>query len=161
MDQLTFAIQMEYDGRDYYLNQAKICKDTGLKAVFELLAEEEAHHAWVLENKRKGLPYELKNSKAFSGAEGIFKGEGKFKVETKDIPDQLDAYRKALDMEQKSIDLYTEKLAGSADPSEKSMYAFLIKQEQEHYDIFDGLILLLNRANEWVEDAEFGNREDY
>ena len=36
-----------------------------------------------------------------------------------------------------------------------------MKQEKAHYKIFDEIIQHLLRAEEWVEDAEFGVRETY
>lgn len=161
MNGLQFAIQLEYEGKDYYLIQADLSKDEGLKVVFQDLAAEEDNHAKILENKLKGLPYELKDSTALTGAKKIFKKKKVFKVETTDVPTQIDAYREALHNEQKSIDLYTEKYDKATDPEEKKVFEYLIKQEKEHYELFEGLIELVNRPNEWVEDAEFGNREDY
>ena len=161
MNGLQFAILLEYEGRDYYLKQAELSKDEGLKVVFRALADEEVNHAKILESKLKGLPYELKDSTALTGAQKIFKLGKAFKVETTDVPAQLDAYREALKNEQKSIDLYTKKYNKATDSEEKKVFDYLIKQEKEHYDLFDGLIELVNRANEWVEDAEFGKREEY
>ncbi|MGI6561145.1 MAG: ferritin family protein [Clostridia bacterium] len=161
MNTLEFAIRIEYEGRDFYLKQAELSEDEGLKAVFLSLANEEEHHAKILESKLNGLPYEIKVSTALTKAEKIF-NDGEFiKSETFDIPRQRDVYESALRKEQESIDLYKEMKNEAKDPKEKEIFELLIKQETEHYNVFEGLIELLTKAEDWVESAEFGNREDY
>jgi len=65
----------------------------------------------------------------------------------------------ALEMEKKSIELYTKLLSEAAD--DRELFAYLIKQEQGHLAIVEEIIKLVNRPNEWVEAAEFGEREEY
>jgi hypothetical protein len=107
------------------------------------------------------LPDALFVSTALTKAEKIF-NDGEFiKSETFDIPRQRDVYESALRKEQESIDLYKEMKNEAKDPKEKEIFELLIKQETEHYNVFEGLIELLTKAEDWVESAEFGNREDY
>ena len=49
------------------------------------------------------------------------------------------------------------------DQSEKDvlLYMFLIGQEEEHLRVLEELVKLLGHAEDWVESAEFGNREIY
>jgi hypothetical protein len=49
----------------------------------------------------------------------------------------------------------------ASEEEEKILLDFLIKQEQNHYRIFNNIIELLRKAEEWVESAEFGKRETY
>jgi len=74
---------------------------------------------------------------------------------------QLDVYRLASSQEEKSIDLYNDMLSKSLDIKDKELFTFLISQEKEHLSLFEELVAMLMRPEEWVENAEFGEREEY
>ncbi len=161
MNILAVAIAMEVDLEQYYLKQAEINKDNSLNEIFVMLAKDEKEHANILRSKSDQLTYELKASKALAESKKIFKGMENFKLETKDLPTQLDAFRLALEMEKKSIIAYEKILLETRDEKAGELFEFLIKQEKEHYKIIEQLVIHLTRPEEWVEDAEFGIREDY
>jgi len=157
MNNLEFAINMEHDGEKFYKRQAEKNKDNSLNTVFLLLEKDEAHHAQILQNKFN----ELTDNNTLSQVNNVFKESKGFISEFEKIPNQLDAYKFALEIERKSIDLYTSFLSESTDDQSKELFEFLIKQEKDHYTIFEELILLIERPEEWVENAEFGIREEY
>jgi rubrerythrin len=158
MDILKFAIEMEKEGEQYYKEQAQNNRNNGLYTVFMNLAKDEYHHAQIIENKVKGIAYQPEDAVS-SWTKNVFEGLDDFNIETKEIPQQLDAYRMALQKEQESIDLYKKLLAKAKE--DEALFEFLIAQEEEHYRILDEIVKLVNRPNEWVEDAEFGKREEY
>lgn len=161
MDQLRFAINMELDGEKYYLEQAEINKDNSLSTIFKFLAKDERKHAAILENKLNNLPYELEEDEALAAFENVFEGKPEFKLETKTHPKQIDVYRLALKKEKESIDLY-QKLQEEADDKEgKELFEYLVEMEKQHYRILDEIVQHLLKAEQWVEDAEFGLREIY
>jgi hypothetical protein len=47
------------------------------------------------------------------------------------------------------------------DEKDKVLYEFLVLQETKHHLLFDELVKIVSRPEEWVEDAEFGVREEY
>lgn len=162
MDTLKFAIKMENDGEKYYLEQAKLHAGKSLSVVFENLAKDERNHAEILEKKLGNKSFSLVDNHTLEGAQNIFKDLKDVRSEIKDIPSQLDVYRIALKIEQDSIDMYKSFLQKTSDDLEKELYSFLVKQEEEHYNVLDELIKLVNRPNDWVESAEFGvQKEEY
>lgn len=161
MNILEFAINMELEGQKYYLNQAELNQDNALSVIFRKLAEDEHRHAEILRNKVNNLEYRLDQDETLSEIDHIFKDIGDFKVETKEIPNQIDAYREALKAEKESIDLYSKCLSEATDENSKELFKYLVKQEQYHYKTIEELISLLSKADEWVENAEFGLRSDY
>ncbi len=161
MNSLEFAIAMELDGVRYYTEQAEKNSGNKLNAIFLLLARDEKEHARILEKKRDGLEYVLEDNYTLKNATGIFEGESDFISETKQVPDELDLYVEALDKEKQSIELYEKFLAEAANEHEAELFKFLIGQEREHHSILESVVELINRPNDWVEDAEFGVREDY
>ena len=155
MEGLEFAINMELQGERYYRKQTSLNKDNVLGTVFSGLADDEHAHAGYLSKEAKGLPFEASEA----GARSVFDSLADFKEDKNRGPEQLDAYREALDMEKQSIELY-QGLLGKADVK-SALFEFLIGQEKEHYRIIEEIIRLVNRPNEWVESAEFGRREEY
>ena len=97
MEGLRFAINMEVEGEGYYREQAQKNRGNQLEPVFSALAEEESRHAALLRGCEKGEP--------FTGGEhftkNVFDGLKDFSVDVKRAPEQIDAYRLALDMEEK------------------------------------------------------------
>ncbi|PKM49365.1 MAG: rubrerythrin [Firmicutes bacterium HGW-Firmicutes-7] len=161
MNIFEFAIRMELDGEKYYSDQAKINKGNSLSTVLLMLAKDEKNHADILQKKYNEASYEVIDQDLILEAKNVFKGAENFNTEVKTIPDQLDFYRMALDKEQESIQLYEKYYLEATDKETKDLFEYLVKQEKEHYEILDEIILLINKANEWVESAEFGVREEY
>jgi rubrerythrin len=161
MNILEYAICMELDGEKYYREQSEINKNNSLNVVCTMLADEEKSHAQILENMRNKLTYELKDSDILMKAKNIFNDTANIKVAGKENPSQLDFYRIASDMEKQSVDLYKQFLSKATEANEKELFEYLIKQENQHYEILEELSLLLNRPEGWIESAEFGLREDY
>ncbi|MBC3795762.1 ferritin-like domain-containing protein [Acetobacterium tundrae] len=161
MNSLEFAIKMEHDGEEYYKKQAEINKNNRLNTVFLLLAKDEGRHAQILENEFKELEYSLIDNDTLLETNNVFKGSKNFQNDFKDIPNQVEVYRLALEKERQSIELYEKFLSEASDDKLKELFGYLVKQEKNHYKIFEGLILLVERPEEWVESAEFGTREEY
>lgn len=161
MNSIEFAINMELDGQKYYTVQAEKNKDNPLENVFLLLAKDEGSHADLLKKELAEAAYELVDNKILAETNNVFRGAGDFKNEFEKIPNQVEVYRMALEMEKQSIDLYQKFLNEATDERSKKLFGYLVKQEKNHYAIFDDLITLVERPDEWVEDAEFGTREEY
>lgn len=161
MNNLEFAITMEKDGEKYYIEQAAKNKGNSLNSLFLNLAKDERSHAKILSDKFADLPYELTESNLLSDSENVFKGVGDFKSEIRKIPNQVELYRDVLDREAKSVELYKQMLAVAIDEKDKDLFEFLVLQETKHFNIFDEMVSLVERPEEWVEDAEFGIRKEY
>ena len=161
MNKLNFALQMEIDGEQYYLKQAELNKNNAMAQVFQILAKAESTHAELIRRLSGDFAYGFKDDLLPAEPENLFSGLGDFKRDAAYLPGQLEVYRLALDMEQKSIDLYQGMLAETTEESPKKLLAFLIKQEQDHFALFDELVTLLSRPKDWVEAAEFGPRDNY
>ena len=161
MDVLQFAIDMELDGERYYRQQAGMHAHSALKVVFDMLAEDEAKHADILQSKAAGRAYALKPHEKLDSQMSVFSGEGEGKAQAVSLPDQPELYKTAMQKEQQSIDLYEELRGKAADAATEALFDFLIQEENKHFALLDAMFTLVNRPKEWVEAAEFGVREDY
>ena len=158
MDILKFAIEMELDGEKYYREQVAKNNETGLNAVFNILANDESNHARILKDKLNGLHYHA-DTTVKPSVRNVFDGLGDFKMALKSNPEQVDVYRMAAEKERQSIALYKKLLSETKE--DKDLYEFLISQEEEHCDIMEEIVIMVNRPDDWAESAEFGNREEY
>lgn len=159
MNSIELAINLEMDGKRFYLEQAENTNDRGLKSIFHTLAEEESIHARILKNKAETLPYELVDT--YAEIKNLFMEIGAYKDLIKVTPDAMDAYTAALENERKSIALYTEMLQETSNEKDREIIEFIIEQEKDHYKVMEQLVELVTRPKEWVESAEFGIRKEY
>jgi rubrerythrin len=157
MNGLEYAVQMELDGEMFYREQALKNKDNKLNPVFISLAEDEKKHAKIIKEKQVGIDSLIDEEDVESVKNVFIDATG---LDSKgSATEQIDAYRKALEMEKKSIDLYKKLLSESKD--DKDIFEFLIKEEEAHYKLIEEIIEMVRHPNEWVESAEFGLRKKY
>ncbi|HAM62518.1 MAG TPA: rubrerythrin [Erysipelotrichaceae bacterium] len=161
MNRLEFAIQMENDGQKFYSELAEANKDNRLSTLFRKLANDEKIHAEILSKRLKDLPYELSDNEELLKYENAFASNREMKNDIRSTLTQLDVYQAVLDRELKSIELYQDMRQNANQGKDKILLDFLVFQETAHAKIFQGLVELLERPEEWVEDAEFGIRDEY
>lgn len=159
MNTIDFAIRMEREGQKYYLEQAELNKDNELHKVFMMLAEEEKQHIQLLKKRKELEPNILQDKFISPDIKKAFKEIKNFRRNHKEK--QLDIYRLAYTQEEKSIYLYFDLLTKTTNHENVELYTYLIHQEQEHMKLFEDLVNMLTRPEEWVESAEFGEREEY
>ena len=160
MSTLQLAVQMELDGEQYYLQQAEAFSGLPVSKVFKFLAKAEQKHAALIKNFAEGQELNLADDDLKS-VKHVFSNLAPYQTKAESMPRQLDIYRFAMDLEQKSITLYKKLKDETEQANEKKLLDFLIEQEEEHYALFETLTEMVQRPVDWVEDAEFGNREDY
>ena len=151
MDILDFAINMEIEGNKYYASQAEANKDNGLAVVFNILAEDELKHAELIKEKKAGGAFSSKKVKK-SEAESLFADKDQKISDITPTPEQLEAYRFALDKEEESIDLYTE--LSEKSEGGKELFDFLIGEEEKHFQIISNMVEMLSRPKEWVSSRQ-------
>ncbi|TAH62816.1 MAG: rubrerythrin [Anaerolineaceae bacterium] len=161
MNTLEFAIQMEKEGRQYYLEQAEKNQDNALNKVFNILADSEKEHEELLLKRLNKEEYTLKEDDSLNDIKSVFHGLKDYEASAIRNTTQLDVYRLAVEIEEKSIDLYKDMLKDADNDNDKKLFEFLLKEENQHLILFDELVKMLTRPEEWVESAEFGLREDY
>ena len=152
---------MENDLERFYREQAEKNKDNELHTVFTLLADEEEKHAEILKKNIEKVVLDLEDSNITSEVKPIFKNIADLSSDIKDLPSQLDAYYLALEKEEESIDYYGKLYNEAKSDHSKTVIKFLLEQEKKHRNLLEDLITLVKRPEEWVEDAEFGLREEY
>jgi rubrerythrin len=152
---LQDAIQMEVEGRQFYLEAAKKVQNEGVRRILEYLAESEVYHIEKSQEIYQNLQKENRwteelaefkppKSEPYACVMALTKaGEG---VGGKD---DLEALRTGIKMEECSIDYYT-KLAKETDiPLARRFFMSLAHEERGHY------MMLLDMHNYLSDPADW------
>jgi rubrerythrin len=157
LDILKQAILLEKRGNAFYATIAAQAKDPGVKEFFAIMADEEAIHAKFLGDQFA----EVSKGRHFQKTAMPSAASGKFtdKVLSEEMSKKISAagaeaaaISAAIEMEKRSIELYSSQSVSSADPAEKELYLWLAEWEKTH------LKLLSDLDNELKEKIWFDNQ---
>ena len=140
LDALRIAIQMEIDGKEYYLKASQeSSNELGKKLLQSLAAEENIHR-----QKFEEIYDAIRNKKAWPATD--FQPDGGKRLRTifvrateemgsdiKALATELEAVQTAMDMENKSYDLYKDRSQTATYDTERDFYQTLAAEEREHH----------------------------
>lgn len=161
MDIFEFAMKKEKISENLYRQFSAEANNKGLKSIFDMLADEEAHHYAVIEQMKSKIPEKVSNTDVILDAKDVFK---KMK-ESEDIFDfdesQAHVYEKARESEKASREYYLQKADEVEDHCQKGIFKKLANEEQKHYVLLDNIVEFVSRPEHWLENAEFCHLEEY
>ena len=160
MDIFEFAIQMERDGRQFYLDLAKHASSDSVRNILTMLAEDEAKHQQVIEQMRDGLAT-MADSQIMENAKNIFQRMKEFGDDFQVNRDSESLYRQAMEAERKSCDFYLDRADQEADATHREIFKAMAEEEKKHYRLLSLMVDFLQRPKTWLADAEFSNLEEY
>jgi rubrerythrin len=164
MNVFEYAMKMETDGRNFYLEHAEKVNIPQLKKVLLQLADDELKHFNIFKAMAEGHNASYKEGEKttiLATVKNVFeemKQEGKefdFAEEAKQI------WQEAFDVEKKAEAFYREKANELEDEGQKLILNRIADEEHRHWITMQNVIQFLDRPNHWLEDAEWGNLEDY
>ncbi len=140
LEALQIAIQMEIDGKEYYLKTSQnSSNEMGEKLLQSLAEAEDIHRQKFIE-----IYDAIRSKKAWPKVE--FEPDGGKSLRTifamateemaatiKPLPDELDAVQTAMSMENKSLDFYKNQETKATDDTEKGFYESLAAEERQHH----------------------------
>ena len=152
LEGLQMATQMEIDGKEYYLKVSRSSDNQLGRELFQSLAAEEDVHRQKFEE----IYDAIRNKKAWpktdfqpdqgEGLKTIFaKAIEEMGLDVKAPPTELDAVQTAMDMENKTYDLYKSRRQTADYDAEREFYEALTAQERGHY-------LILRDYHEYLID---------
>jgi rubrerythrin len=160
MDIFEFAINMERDGRDYYLDLAAKTSHTGLQNILTTLADDERKHEQIIDQSRKGN-CGMAETGVLETAKNVFQQMRQF-GETVDLSgDEAALYEHAMELEQKSISFYLDRADEESLPQQQQLFKLLAEEEQKHYRLLENLVEFVNQPKVWLENAEFTHLTEY
>jgi rubrerythrin len=164
MNIFEYAMKMEQDGRQYYLDMAEQTDSAQLKGILQQLADDELKHYNIFKAMKEGRTTEYKDTEKttiLSSVKNVFerlKSEGDgFSFS----PDTRGVWEKAQQVEKDSEDFYREKAEEVGDDSQKHILNRIADEEHKHWVTIENVIRFLDRPQQWLEDAEWNHLEDY
>ena len=155
MNVFEYAKKVELDGIYFYQEQAERTTQPGFKRILQLLIDEEQKHYNFFDRLLQNLePVELP---AFpvNEAENIFRQLWKNEEGFDFSAEQVEVYKKALEIEKQSEKFYRNEAEKTESEELKKQLLVVAEEERKHVLLVDGLVEYLNRPKEWVEHAMF------
>jgi len=155
VDIYKFAMQMELDGRHFYLDLAKKTKNAGIKSVLTMMAESEAKHYNVILDMQKNDKTEYsKDVEVLTKIKNIFAKMKEEKEIDVDVS-QVEFYKKASEIEADSEKFYLERADEEKDPHRKEIFLTLANEEKGHCILLENLVNLVSQPDSWIENSEW------
>lgn len=150
MNAVEIAMRMETDAIKFYKEASEKTSHHVGKKMFLTIAEDEKRHLDMLSQIIRGLDIKLKDVSPMKNIKTIFetmKDEMMQRVEA--TKNELEAFKIAMQMEKKGVEFYKKAVSGAKTEKEKTLFEKLIKEEQQHYDIFANTCFFLSDTGNW------------
>ena len=158
---LQVAIQMEIDGKEFYLKASRESANELGKKLLEKLASEEDNHRQRFEQiynsikERRGWPTTDFEPDGGRTLRTIFaRATEAMSAGTKGGATELVAIETAMGMENKSFDYYTKQGAAATEDTEHEFYYAVASEEKEHYLILLDYYEYLKDPAAWFVQKE-------
>ncbi len=160
---LKDALQMEVEGREFYLQAAKKVKSEGVREILEYLAESEKYHMEKFNEIYQSLqkdPQWTESMAAFNPPRHepyvCVLAMTKDRQETGG-KDDLEALRTALKMEECGIDYYTKLARETNIPLARRFFMSVAHEERGHYLTLMDMHNYLTLPEDWFYVTEKGH----
>ncbi len=147
---IELAKKMETDAIKFYTEAAKKTKYPAGKRMFETITVDEKRHLELVKQLLKGMDIHREEVHPMENIRTVFesmKDEMMERVEA--TADELEAFKIAMQMEKEGLEFYKKLLSETTTGKEKILFKKLIKEEQQHYDIFSNTYNFLNDTGNW------------
>lgn len=168
---LRRGMSLERDGYRFYMRAAERASDERGARVFLDLAEQEVDHLRLLlaeyralDEGRGWIPYQEAMAQEFDldPADPDLPGEeppASLPVFTPErepsLQGDIAALHFGLETERITRQVYNQGLESTDDPDAEAAYAFLVDQEEQHYELLDNTISYLTENETWWDGDEY------
>jgi rubrerythrin len=150
MNAIEIAIKMETDSINFYKEAAEKTKNPVAKKMFLTITEDEKRHLEMLSNIFKEINITIKEVSPLENIQTVFESmKDAMMKRVEATTDELDAFKIAMRMEKEGVEFYKKAGAGAQTEKEKSLFERLVKEEQQHYDIFANTYFFLSDTGSW------------
>ncbi len=160
-DVASAAVQLERDGRRFYLDAAGRTRDELTRKMFKSLADDELDHIEWIRNMVPGVQSAgAANRQLYDRLRHIFADVPEAGVrKAAHFQDDVKAIHLAIDMENKSIDAY-QTWAGDAEEKDvKSTCQMLVEIEEFHRLVLTNTLEYFEHTPDWFMQEEHWNFE--
>ena len=161
LEALKTAIQMEIDGKEFYLKASSESKNEMGRKLLETLAKEEDYHRRKFEEiyavieKKMGWPkIEFETSEGKQLRTIFSEMMPRISTEKETLQSEIDTVQKAMDMESESRDFYNRQRENSVHIAEKQFYEKIADEERHHFLVLLDYFEYLKDPAAWFVDKE-------
>jgi rubrerythrin len=150
MNAIELAIRMETDAINFYREASERTKHPVGKKMFLSVTEDEKRHLEMLSQIFKDINIQVEELNPMKNIKTIFesmKDDMMKRVEA--TKDELDAFKIAMQMEKEGVEFYKKAESEAQTEKERSLFKRLVKEEQQHYDIFANTYFFLSDTGSW------------
>jgi len=161
LEALQTAVQMEIDGKEYYLKASRQSgNDLGRKLLEQLSSEEDLHR-----QRFEEIYGRIRDEKAWPDVQlvpgrtevlkTLFKTESeKVGADISALQTELDAVRTAMDMENKTYDFYKAQSAMATYDAQKRFFEAIAGEERVHHALLLDYFEFLKNPQQWFTMKE-------
>ncbi|HCC68472.1 MAG TPA: rubrerythrin [Nitrospiraceae bacterium] len=118
--------------------------------MFQVITEDEKRHLEMLSQIFKGLNITITDVSPMKNIKTIFEAmRDKMMERVEATSDELEAFKIAMQMEKEGVEFYKKISSELQTDKEKALFERLIKEEQQHYDIFANTYFFLSNTGNW------------
>jgi rubrerythrin len=150
MNAIEVAIKMEKDAIDFYTEAAGKTKHPVGKKMFLSITEDEKRHLKMLSAIFKDIGITPENVSPMGNIQTIFKTmKDAMMQQVAATKDEIDAFRIAMQMEKEGVEFYKKAEAEAPTEIERALFMRLVKEEQQHYDVFANTYSFMSDTGNW------------
>jgi rubrerythrin len=163
IEALNRSIEMEEEGRRFYIDASKKTKNEIGKRVFEALADDETRHIAAIrlycdtiakKDKSPQLCAAMPRHKDIKERLLFGRKEEELLKSVPEGSDALKAYEVAMQMENEGYAFYKKMFEGSQDRDLKDLYKFLLDEEETHYELIESTYKYMKDPEAWFAEQE-------
>jgi rubrerythrin len=150
MNAIEIAKRMETDAINFYREAAEKTQHPVGKKMFLSVVEDEKRHLEMLLQILKGMHIEMKDVSPMENIKTIFQSMKDTMIKRVEATsDELEAFKIAMQMEKEGIEFYKKAGADAKTEKEKALFERLVKEEQQHYDVFANTYFFMSDTGSW------------
>ena len=158
MNTFEIAAKMEQEAIAFYRKCAeKTANPVGKKMFMSIAEDEQYHFECAVSMKESDLQFTPQAATPIEDMKKIFdEHKQEMLVQVPSTADELEALKIAMKMEEEAIAFYKKASALAANAKEKHFFDCLIKDEEEHFHVFQNTYSFLEDSGNWFMWEEKG-----
>ncbi|MBD3377293.1 hypothetical protein GF406_19855 [candidate division KSB1 bacterium] len=157
---IQMAIDLERNGRQYYLKAADLTHNESGKKIFQVLAEEESLHLATFKKMLSSMQ-ELKDWRELvkdypePRQAPVFDKDRPIEQRAKARTDEIEALRLAMEQERKAIDFFEQVVNNAENELVREVFKFVLDQEHVHLALLQAEYDSIVQTGFWFDTPEF------
>jgi rubrerythrin len=159
---LETALELETETIKRYRALAERCTDhEGIRRILDMLISDHESHLASLRSWGDSRGAEAEDIGVFFEVKQMLEKMRSEKDTFSCSMEQVQLYREARDLVLQKLDMYQKIQAGLPDPAGRARLDQFILEEKKQGRVLDNIIRMVERPEQWLEDAEFSHLEEY